>query len=161
MSRFVVNPDYYTVEPQSDDPIIQGGLTRVKKLNVYYIDINSSYKIDTKGIIVYDDDVVNMQIANIFATPIGSDDFEPTFGSNLPYRLFDPITDLTSYLMFNDSIGALTTWMQNPGRLVINSPASYIRPINNDPDTEGYEIKISYALPQVPALSFFQGFILR
>lgn len=161
MSRFIVDPSYYTVEPFSDDPIVQGGLTRVTKLNIYYIDINSQYKVDTKGLIVYDEDVTNMQIANIFATPIGSDDFEPTFGSNLPYRLYDPINDVTSYLMYNDTIAALTKWMQNPGRLVINLPTSYVRPINNDPDNEGYEIKISYSLPNVPALKFFHGLMLR
>ncbi len=161
MSRFIDRPDYYTVEPFSDDPIVTGGLVRTKKLNVFYVDVNSGYKQNLKGLVIYDDDVVSQQVANIFATPLGSDPFEPTFGSNVPYRLFEPINDMTAFLLYADCISALIQWMQKPGRILVNTASSFVRPINNDPDTEGYEVKMVYSIVQAKALSFFHGFIIK
>jgi len=159
MSRFSVKPDYYSEVPYSDLPIQPGGLNRTKKLNIYYIDINSSYRQDQKGLIVYDEDAIKVQIANIMSTPLGSDHFEPTYGSNVPYRLQDPINERTSFLLRNDTIGALGKWMA--GRITVNAALSTVRPIANDPDAEGYEVKIYYSIIKANVIAEFHSFVLR
>lgn len=162
MSRFVLEDrEYYTVAPHSDIPIVEGGLASVKKIDVYYIDINRAYKENLKGIILYDEDVINGEIANILATPLGSDQFEPTFGSNVPYRLMDPINDITAWLLYTDTIGALNTWMVQKGVITLVNPSSYIVPIDGNPDREGYEINMVYRNNMTKVLTSFHSFILR
>lgn len=159
MSRFSQKPEYYSDVGYSDLPIITGGLTRVKKLNIYYIDLNVNYTADQKGLIVYDTDAVKNQISNILATPLGSDDFEPTYGSNLPYRLYDPITASTAHLLYTDTISALKIWMG--GRIIINQSAAFVRPIDNDPDSEGYEVRVPYQIAFNKVIAEYSAFVLR
>lgn len=159
MSRFSNKPDYYSEVPYSDLPIITGGLARVTKLNIYYIDVNVNYTVDQKGLIVYDTDAIKNQMSNVLATPIGSDHFEPTYGSNLPYRLYDPITAGTAFLIYSDTISALQKWMGN--RILINQALAFVRPIDNDPDSEGYEIRMPYQILYNKVIAEFHSFVLR
>ena len=159
MSRFSQSPDYYSSVPYSDIPIVPGGLNRTKKLNTYYIDINSEYSVNQKGLIVYDTDAIKNQISNILATPLGSDHFEPTFGSNLPYRLYDPITSGTAFLIYNDTIGAVSRWMGD--RIAVNQALTIVRPMDNDPDSEGYEIRMPYQILFNKVIAEFSAFVLR
>lgn len=158
MSRFTLAPDYYTNASTSDDPIITGGM-KVRKLDIYYIDINTNYRVNQKGLIIYDEDVVKNQIANILATPIGSDAFEPTYGSNLPYRIQDPITDTTSFLIYNDTIAAISKWLGD--RITVMTSQSYVRPLNGEIDSEGYEIRLIYYMNKTRAIAEFSSFLLR
>lgn len=160
-SRFTQIPDYYTIEPESDDPIQPGGLNIPRKVDVYFIDVNVDYKQNLKGLIVYDEDVVKMQIANIMATPLGSDHFEPTYGSNVPYRLMDPINAITGRLLYNDTIGALHTWMELTGRIRIDRTNSDIIPIDNNPDNEGYQVTMYYTVLKTSVIASFRAFLLR
>ncbi|QXV74126.1 putative outer wedge baseplate protein and lysozyme protein [Rhizobium phage RHEph12] len=159
MSRFTVKPDYYSDSPVSDDPIVPGGLNLVRKLNIYYEDINVNYLRDKKGLVVFDDDVTKMQISNVLATPIGSEHFEPTYGSNVPYRLMDPISNITTYLLMNDTIGALGIWMGS--RITVNRATSSVQPIQGDPDSEGYEIRLYYSLNRTRVINEYHAFLLR
>ncbi len=159
MSRFSVKPDYYTVAPVSDDAIVTGGLILTKKLDIYFIDINSNYRMDQKGLIIYDEDVIKNQIANILATPLGSDHFEPTYGSNLPYRIHDPVTNSTAFLLYNDTIDAISKWMRS--KITVLPAQSFVRPIDNDPDNDGYEIRLIYYINNTKAIASYDGFILR
>lgn len=162
MSRFSLKPDYsdyYSMAPVSDDAIVPGGLISTKKLDIYFIDINSNYRLDLKGLIIYDEDVIRNQISNILATPLGSDAFEPTYGSNLPYRIHDPITDATAFLLYNDTIDAIGNWMRS--KITVLPAQSYVRPIDGDPDNDGYEINLIYYNNTTKAIAAYNGFILR
>ena len=162
MSRFTQKPDYFTAAPNSDLPFEPGGLNIPRKIDIYYIDINVSFRYqDLQGLIVYDEDVVKRMVANILATPIGSDHFEPTFGSNIPYRLMDPISDKTSWLLYQDSIGALNTWLEERRIITLHKPACYVRPIDNNPDLEGYEIQMTYTIIKSSVVAQFNSFLLR
>lgn len=158
-SRFTVKPDYYSDVPVSDIPIIPGGLAIVQKLDVYYIDVNATYSLDRKGLIVYDEDVIKRMIANIMSTPLGSEHFEPTYGSNVPYRLMDPISNSTSFLLFNDTIGALKRWMK--GLISVNIQSSYIRPVDDNPDSEAYEIRLYYSVLKAKVIGQYNAFLVR
>lgn len=162
MGRFTLQKqDYYTASPVSDIPIVEGGLSGGRKLDIYYVDINTAFKRNLKGLILYDEDVVKGEIANILSTPLGSDHFEPTYGSNVPYRLMDPINNVTSWLLENDTISALNKWLQEPGVISMQLSNSYVIPINNNPDSEGYEIKFTYRVNKTKVISQFHSFLLR
>lgn len=162
MSRFSQKPDYYTAHPNSDLPIVPGGLNLPRKLDVFYIDVNRTFQYqDQKGLIVYDDDVVKRMVGNILSTPLGSDHFEPTFGSNLPYRLQDSITDKTAWLIYIDTIQALGIWLENQNVIALHKPACYVRPAYNNPDMEAYEIKMTYTILKTTVVSSFNSFLIR
>lgn len=161
MSRFTQKPDYFTQAPDSENPIVPGGLNMPRKLDIYYIDINCNYLKDLKGLIIYDEDVVKVEVANILATPLRSDHFEPTFGSNIPYRLQDPISDKTSWLLTNDSIEALTFWLEERGVIRLQKNLCYVRPALNMPDMEAYEIKMVYTILKNSVVATFNSFLIR
>jgi phage baseplate assembly protein W len=77
-------------------------------------DVNPDYALlNNNNILVEDDEALRKQIRHLLSTPIGTEDFEPTYGSNLPFRLMDPIGDLTAYLMETDVILAIRKWLGN------------------------------------------------
>lgn len=162
MSRFTQKPDYYTDSPVSENPIEPGGLLLPKKKNVYYMDVNRSYKYhDLKSMIVYDEDAVNRFIANILLTPLGTDSFEPTFGSNVPYRLMDSVSNITAHLLKSDSMAALTEWLVKPEVIVLYQQSSYVRMLQDEPEGEGYEIKIVYSIQKTKVLREFHQLLLK
>lgn len=161
MSRFTQKPDYYTSAPNSEIPIVPGGLNLPRKLDIYYVDLNRSYIQDLKGLIVYDEDVVKRMVANILATPLGSDDFEPTYGSNVPYRLMDPINDKTSWLLHIDTIQALTTWLEDRNIISLDKSKCYVRPADNNPEIEAYEIQMVYTILKSSVVASFNSFLIR
>ena len=69
----------------------------------------------TSSLVEYDSDAVAGQIEMVIGTLIGSDEFEPTFGSNVLMRLFDPSVQSTLSRMELEILMDLKKWLD--GRL--------------------------------------------
>jgi hypothetical protein len=47
------------------------------------------------------------------------------------------------------------------GRINVITAQSYVRPIDGDPDNEGYEIRLTYFELKNKVIATYDGFILR
>lgn len=67
--------------------------------NVYIYDLNSQYQKDSSRLVLYNNDVISNKITNVLLTSsnaftrLGSRMFEPTFGGNLEFFLFEPMAE--------------------------------------------------------------------
>lgn len=125
---------------------------------VRFRDIDCDYKVypTHNKIIVDNDAALHNQIKNLLSTPLESEDFESGYGSNLPYRIMEPISPLMSYLMEMDTIVALSTWMSDRLRVVI--PGAQIEPLYDD---DGYHIELPYIKIGSNEFNVFKVDILR
>lgn len=65
----------------------------------------------THEIVEYDSLAVAGQIEMVIGTPIGSEEFEPTFGCDVVSRLFDSITQANLNSMELEILDALRKWL--------------------------------------------------
>lgn len=80
----------FSLETANDDPHPDRAQGLTGSL-VYYSDANADLGLITNALpVVTDADAIGQQILQVLLTPIGSEEFEPTFGSNLPFMLFEP-----------------------------------------------------------------------
>ena len=132
------------------------GKQRFRLKEPFSLDINASYGLDKYQLLVQNEVSVKKQILNILGTPTGTEDFMPLYGSNLPYRLFDFINDISAHFMYLDTIQALNTWMK--GRIQLLSPQTQIVPLATE---EGYEINLVYKILISQQTTEFQFEMLR
>lgn len=106
-------------------------------------DINSHYGTagDRYGLLVEDDEAIRKQMLNVLGTPLGSDDLEPSYGSRFPWRLYEPISPFTTYLLETDTVLALSRWMRGVIQLVI--PGAEVIALPEDVG-DGYMVSIPY-----------------
>lgn len=115
------------------------------KGRLFFVDVNSGYGQGNSVELVTEDKAIKSQIANILSTPIGSEPFEPEYGSLLPWRLFEPINQVTSWHIENDTIVAVGRWMGS--RITVSRRDCLVRPIFDDPSgNEGYYIMLRYQI---------------
>lgn len=134
---------------------VASGAIKVRTNTPFARDVNSMFGI--KGpLLVDNEEAVNLQILNILGTPIGSEDFEPTYGSNLPFRLFENITDTMAFLIEQDTITALRTWMYNRIRLI--QPGTEVVPYIEE---DCYIVNIRYQIVSTQHISDFGFKLLR
>lgn len=109
---------------------------------IFYKGINPNFRneIKLKPLILNDIDAIQAQMINILKTPIGSEYFMPDFGSNIYYRLGDPINMETSFLLEQDTVEALSKWMGGHIEVYLNS--SYVTPIYEE---DAYDIAVAYS----------------
>lgn len=87
--------------------IVQGRLVRI-----VYLDINADYTMDNNQGLVENILAINTQIGALILTPVGSSHFEPEFGSNLSYYIFDlPPVELNTWVMEDELLIAMKRWM--------------------------------------------------
>lgn len=145
------------VEDEAKWPHIYSvGKARFRTKEPFSLDINPDFALDENQLLVEDEVAVKKQILNILGTPIGTEDFMPRYGSNLPYRLFDFINEITAHLMYLDTVAALETWMANRIRLL--TPGTDIIPTL---DEDGYTINLSYVILTNRVTTQFQFEMLR
>lgn len=140
-------------------PFVKRNLGKTAKQNIYYSDVNSRFKLDDQALIVYDSRAINRQIDNILSTPLGSDDFEPEFGSMLPFRLFDPITPMVSFLLRSDTIDAVGRWLGS--KITMDTLNSSVDILNDDPDYEGYLVNMRYMVNKTRAIATYSMAFVR
>lgn len=149
----------YERTEESDLPYVTRRMKRPYKQSIYYSDVNSSFRRDDQPLIVIDSHAINRQMNNVLSTPLGSDWFEPTFGSLLPYRLFDPITPMMAFLLRNDTIDALSKWMSS--KILVDTVNSKVNPYNDDADYEGYLIDMRYQILKTGVIATYSMAFLR
>lgn len=110
---------------------------------IFFKDINNKFlnQSDLKPLIITDLEAIETQIINVLTTPIGTEPFMPTYGSNIYYRISDTINVETSYLLEIDTVTALNTWMAD--RIDVFIGGSYVTPY---PEEDAYDILVSYSL---------------
>lgn len=136
--------------------IFHVGQVRFRTKEPFSLDINPDYSLDENQLLVENEVAVKKQILNLLGTPIGTEDHLPRYGSNLPYRLYDFINDITAHLMYLDTVAALETWMSNRIRLL--TPGTDIIPMD---DEDGYQINLSYVIIRSRQTTQFQFEMLR
>lgn len=130
----------------------------VTPAKIRFRDVNCDYRMDSKQtqLIVDNHLAIRNQLKNLLSTPVGSEDFEPTYGSDLPLRIMEPITALTGYLIETDTLIAISRWMRDRIRLVL--PGASVTPLV---DEEGYNITLPYILIADNQFSVFSFDVLR
>lgn len=104
-------------------------------------DVDCDYGLNRKhsSLLVDNNLAVINHIKNLLSTPVGTEDFEPTYGSNLPYRIMDPVNIYSAFNIETDVIVALITWMSDRIRIILSD--SFITPLDSG---DGYLIQITY-----------------
>lgn len=134
------------------------GRIRFRSKDPFSLDINADYTLDDQQLIIEDEKAVRGQILNLLGTPLGTEDFLPNYGSNLPYRIMEGINDTTAWLATNDTIGAINTWMRSRVRVI--QPGSEVFPLD-ETFGEGYGINLIYEIIQSRIVSNFNVQVLR
>lgn len=108
------------------------------KTTFRFRDLNAYYTLDNHDILISDEDAIRAQMRNVLSTLVGSEWGEPYYGSDLPLRIYEPITKITAYMLETDTISALSRWMSD---VIIVGVNASVEPLLND---DGYRITIPY-----------------
>mgnify|MGYP000259125310 CR=1 FL=1 len=149
----------YDFDTESQLPFVSRRLGRPSRVNVFYSDVNANFTRNKSDLIVYEETTINLQINNVLSTPIGSDEFEPEFGSLLPFRLQDTISNRLTGMLRNDTIEALRRWLSD--RITLDLSRSSVRVMNDNPDYEGYIIDISFRVNRNSAVRQYSVAMVR
>lgn len=157
MSRFTLDtaPTYELSELGENITQESAILDRTQRV-LAYSDLNTGYRLDGSGLILFNKSAINNQIGNVLATPIGSDHFEPTFGSFLPFRIHEPIDAISATLIYQDTITALETWMRS--RITIKKSLAFVRPLDTE---DGYVVNLPYEYGLERQTDKFSSIFLR
>lgn len=130
----------------------------VDPIKVRFRDLDCDFRVysDHLDLLVNNDLAIYNQIKNLLSTPTQSEDFESSFGSNIPFRIQEPIGTLNSALLEMDTIIAISTWMSDRIRVVL--PGSTVIPLT---DEDGYYIELPYIKIGSNEFGVFKVDILR
>lgn len=134
------------------------GRVKFRTKEPFSLDINADYSFDTNPLLVEDKVAVRGQILNLLGTPLNTEDFLPGYGSNLPYRIMEPINDINAWLCTQDTIGAINRWMSHRVRII--QPGSEIYPLDEGVG-DGYGINLIYEIIESRTVTNFQMQMLR
>lgn len=120
---------------------------------VYYGDINADYA-NTSNLpfSITDEDAVNKQIANILGTQLGTEYFEPLYGSQIPNLLFGSVSTGTAFRIQTFILTSLGNWMAN--RIVVNPRQTSC---TADFSLPGYNVNIYYTVSYSGVPNAFRG----
>lgn len=103
-------------------------------------DINSAFGQNGKPLVIIDDDAVAGAIRNILTCPIGTRAWYPTFGSQLPFLLWEPVSTRTALAIRIAAIQALEKWEK---RIQVLGSMTTVVPTS---DNTGYYVTIGYII---------------
>ncbi len=112
-----------------------------------------SKNIITKGEI-WDDDVIKQSIEMILATHFGERIFNPNFGSELPFFLFENLTESTGEQLLTSIINSIKRWedrvevLENQCRMILY------------PDQNSISLTIAYRIKKNNIVSRFEKKII-
>lgn len=101
----------------------------------YFTDININYSQDFEPVVLENLRALDNQIIHILSTPFYTREFEPEFGSRIPEMLFEPVDEITGWLMRTAAYEALTRWMVDQlgrPRITINLNSTFFTPNEDD-----------------------------
>ena len=128
---------------------------RTLSYDAYYRDINNQWNVGIDAL-SEDESAVKRQIDNLLGTPIGSEHFEPTYASDLPYRIMDPITPMMAFLIETDTFLAIWKWMRD--RVHVDYTRSRITPLETN---DGYLVDLDYYIIKSSRRVLYKFEILR
>ncbi len=103
-------------------------------------DINANVGIDGKPLVITDIADIETSMENILRCPLGSRGWWPTFGSELPFILWENVNSRNAQRIRVASIQAIRTWEK---RVTVLSGSTYVTP--NSANT-GYLVQIGYVI---------------
>ena len=114
---------------------------KVEDKVIFYRDINRNFlnEAKVKPLILTDLDAIQAQMINVLVTPTGTEEFMPTYGSLLPFRLGEPMNVQTSFLLEEDTHIALDKWMKE--HIIVYMNGVYVTPVY---EYDYYDIEIPY-----------------
>lgn len=114
-----------------------------------FSDVSSALIIDASGnpVIAFNYDCINQSIQSILSTTPGERIMMPTFGSNIPFYLFEPITPISVKMLQKDIQTALATWENRVTVTQVSVLPNY--------DQKSYAISIYYAYSGATAPGIF------
>ena len=74
-------------------------------------DVSAFYGVLSSPILATDNDVIGGELYNLLSTFVGDDEMNPTYGCNLPKRLFEPITPSIIHLCLSDVADSVRLWV--------------------------------------------------
>ncbi len=112
----------------------------VKIIQTGYTWSDANTQIGQNGLsdIVYDYDSINNSIFNILGCPLGTRGWHPTFGSELPMLIWEPIDVITAMEIKRATIDALQKWEP---RITLVAGQSSVTPLT---DNTGYAVVLTY-----------------
>lgn len=77
-----------------------------------YSDLDFRLRKLTNGDVVkvYDEDAINQSLLSLFNTIKGERFFNPTYGSNIPFLMFEPFDTVTANAIVSDIQDSIKTW---------------------------------------------------
>ena len=109
-----------------------------------------------KGFMAYDITAIYQSISNIIGTPRGTRMFLPEFGCNIEQLLFEPMTELTTTLIYDEIVSSIPPW--DP-RIVIDYGESEVEAIYSE---NKYNIKIVFEIQGLADQKFeYLGTLLK
>jgi phage baseplate assembly protein W len=92
-------------------------------------DVSAFYGITgNDAVMTYGSDAIGGEIFNVFSTLVGDEPFEPTYGCDLPLRVFEPNIPITQMLCRQDVYFAARNWVPhaqvNDGQTQVVADAS-------------------------------------
>lgn len=122
----------------------------------HYIDVNIDFDNAGDNILVVDSAAVRAKIMNVLGVILGEEPFEPTFGSLLPFRLFNPVNEDTAFRLEADVIGALMTQMAS--EITVYHGACRVAEL---PNGDGYSITVTYSPKNSRTVDTFAYRVMR
>jgi len=77
----------------------------------YLTDLSAFYSVSGKPPIAIDSDAIGGDLYNVLSTLVGDECFEPTYGCDLPLRVFEPATPAMEMTCLNDVYIASRDWV--------------------------------------------------
>lgn len=137
------------------------GLVDLPSTKVYFLDVNARLGEDSSDPLVAEDEAIKGQIRNILSTPLGSEPFEPEYGSMWPYRLFEPVTAFNAWNLENDTIVAVNRWMKGLIQLARQNCFVEQLPENGPQGVDGYYVRLTYTIMRTNAVASYTASIYR
>lgn len=107
-------------------------------INVYS-DVNIAVNMSSTDELIFDESSIQMSVARILSTPVGSRVFRRDFGSSLKGLLFQPMDSVTVEMIRSEINRAISRW---ENRLLLQNVA--IRP---DLERQQYFVTLAYVIP--------------
>ena len=115
-----------------------------------FYDLNTFYYSQSPIILVQDLDIINGEIYNVATTKIGEEWWEPTYGSNIPNRIFDPMNNVTAWHLEHDLHDALILWVP---QIIINQALTRAVPRFSE---RCYDLTVVYSVVTYSSTFTFQ-----
>lgn len=105
-----------------------------------WLDVNSAFGLNGKNVLLADAEAISNSIYNILTCPIGSRGWNPSYGSMLPFMIYEPVDQITATSIRVHVLEAIRNWEP---RVDVIAERSSVVPMSGG---AGYDVVITYRL---------------